>query len=78
MKKLRTVISVIAMVVFGIVGFFIGATMNEAMCGAVLFSMIAGIACIVYTTHRQTHTESEHRKMYMPRRERNVKKNPQS
>ena len=31
-----------------IAGFFIGATLDEAMGGAILFSMIAGIACIVY------------------------------
>lgn len=49
MKKFRTVIAVIAMVVSGIIGFFIGATINEMMNGAILFSMIAGIACIVYT-----------------------------
>ncbi len=49
MGKFRTVISIITMVIAGIVGFFIGAAMNEAMGGAVLFSMIAGTACIVYT-----------------------------
>ena len=49
MKKFRTVISLIIMVIAGIVGFFIGASINEAMCGAILFSMIAGIACIIYT-----------------------------
>lgn len=49
MKKFRTVISIITMVISGIVGFFVGAAMNEAMSGAILFSMIAGIACIVYT-----------------------------
>ena len=48
MKKFRTVMSVITMIIAGIVGFFIGATMNEAMNGAILFSMIAGFACIVY------------------------------
>jgi CHASE2 domain-containing sensor protein len=48
MKKFRTVISLIIMVIAGIVGFFIGASINDAMCGAILFSMISGIACIVY------------------------------
>ena len=37
------------MVIAGIVGFFVGASVNEAMTGAVLFSMISGIACIIYT-----------------------------
>ncbi len=49
MKKFRTVISVITMVIAGIVGFFLGAAMDEAMGGAILFSMIDGIACIIYT-----------------------------
>ncbi|WP_343256429.1 hypothetical protein [Ligaoa zhengdingensis] len=49
MKKFRTVVSIITMVIAGVIGFFIGATMNEAMSGAILFSMIAGIACLVFT-----------------------------
>ncbi|MBC8545912.1 hypothetical protein H8711_03025 [Clostridiaceae bacterium NSJ-31] len=49
MKKFRTVVSIITMVIAGVIGFFIGATMNEAMSGAILFSMIAGIACVVFT-----------------------------
>ena len=48
MKKFRTAVSVIIMVIAGIVGFFVGASVNEAMTGAVLFSMISGIACIIY------------------------------
>ncbi len=53
MKKLRTVVSVIIMVIAGIVGFFIGASMNETLSGAILFSMIAGIACVIYTIDNQ-------------------------
>ena len=48
MKKFRTVISVITMVIAGIVGFFLGAAMDEAMGGAILFSMVAGFACVVH------------------------------
>lgn len=48
MNKFRTAISIIIMVIAGVVGFFIGATLDEALSGAILFSMIAGIACIVY------------------------------
>ena len=47
-KKYRTVACVIIMVIAAIAGFFIGATLDEIMGGAILFSMIAGIACIVY------------------------------
>ena len=48
MKKYRTVSCVIIMAIAAIAGFFIGSTLDEAMGGAILFSMIAGIACIVY------------------------------
>lgn len=51
MKKFKTVLAVIIMVIAGIVGFFIGATLDEAMGGAILFSMITGIACIIYTIY---------------------------
>ncbi len=40
--------SVIAMAVAGIIGFFVGAALGNAFGGAILFSMIAGIACVVY------------------------------
>lgn len=53
MKKFKTVLAVIIMVIAGIVGFFIGATLDEAMDGAILFSMITGIACIIYTIDNQ-------------------------
>ena len=49
MKTFRMVVSVIIMVLAGFVGFFVGASVNEAMGGAILFSMIAGIVCVVYT-----------------------------
>lgn len=48
MKKFRTVACVIIMAIAAITGFFIGAALNEAMGGAILFSLIVGIACIVY------------------------------
>ena len=49
-KKLRTVASILIMVLAGIVGLFVGASLQEdGLGGALLFSMIAGIACIVYT-----------------------------
>lgn len=50
MNEFRTVVSVILMVITGIVGFFVGgAVFDEALNGAILFSMITGIACIIYT-----------------------------
>ena len=43
MKKCIIIVSVIAMIIAEI-----GATMNNAIGGAILFSMIAGIVCIIY------------------------------
>lgn len=43
MKNFRTAVSVLLMVLAGLAGFFVGAAMNDAMGGAVLFSMIAGM-----------------------------------
>lgn len=48
MKKFRTVASAIVMAVAGIVGFFVGMAVQDGLGGAILFSMIAGIACIIY------------------------------
>lgn len=48
MKKFRTTAAVIIMAVAAIAGFFIGTLLNAPVSGAILFSMIAGIACIVY------------------------------
>lgn len=49
MNKFRTVVSVIVMVIAAIVGFFIGASQSDALGGAILFALIAGFACVIYT-----------------------------
>ena len=36
------------MALAGFVGFFVGASVNDSMSGAILFSMIAGIVCVIY------------------------------
>ena len=48
MKKFRAVASAIVMVVAGIIGFLVGVAVQDGLGGAILFSMIAGIACIIY------------------------------
>ena len=48
MRKFRTVMSVIVMVLAGIIGFFAGAALGDSFGGAMLFSLIAGIACVIY------------------------------
>ena len=49
MKKTRTEAAVAAMILAGAAGYFVGAALGEGLLGAILFSLIAGIACIVYT-----------------------------
>jgi len=49
MKKFRTICSIIIMILAGIVGFFVGSSLDNSFEGAILFSVIAGIACIIYT-----------------------------
>lgn len=49
MSKFRTVVAVILMLLAAAVGFFAGAAMNNCFGGAILFALIAGLACVVYT-----------------------------
>lgn len=48
MKKFRTIGCVIIMCISAIIGLFVGSAFNNEMNGAILFSLISGIACIVY------------------------------
>lgn len=54
MKKIRTTVSVIIMILVGIAGFFAGSAVTDGMGGAILFSMIAGIGCIVYAADNRS------------------------
>lgn len=54
MKKFRTTVSVIIMILAGIAGFFTGSAVLDGMGGAILFSMIAGIGCIVYAADNRS------------------------
>lgn len=49
MNKSRTVVSLIIMVISAFAGFLVGAFLNDAVGGAILFAIISGIACIIYT-----------------------------
>lgn len=48
MKKLRTAGTVIIMAFAAAVGTFAGAALGDAVGGAILFALIAGIGCVVY------------------------------
>lgn len=49
MKKLRTVVAVIIMLICGFMGLFLGALLNDPMGGVILGVLVSGIACIIYT-----------------------------
>ena len=48
MRKFKAVDAVCIMVLAGIVGFFMGAFLGNSMGGAILFSIVAGFACVVH------------------------------
>ena len=48
MRKFKAVDAVCIMVLAGIVGFFMGDFLDNSMGGAILFSMVAGFACVVH------------------------------
>ena len=47
MVIIRTMISIVLIIIAALIGFFFGAGMNEAMGGAILLSMITGFACTI-------------------------------
>lgn len=49
---MRTVTSIIIMVVASIAGMFFGAAMNNAIGGMILFAVISGIACIIHSLNK--------------------------
>ena len=49
MNTFRTKVSVVIMIIAGIIGLFAGSALNEGLGGSILFSLIAGLACIIYT-----------------------------
>ncbi|WP_334100939.1 hypothetical protein [Anaerotignum faecicola] len=53
MRLFRMIVSIFVMLIAGLIGFFVGIRIDEAMGGAVLFSAIAGIACVIYTIENQ-------------------------
>lgn len=59
MDKLKIAGPVIIMVIAGIIGFYIGALVNDMFGGAVLFSLISGIACIIYAIYDQENTDKK-------------------
>ena len=44
---MRTLISLVIIIIASVIGFAIGAGVNEAMCCSTLFSEIAGFGCTI-------------------------------
>lgn len=49
---MRTVASIIIMVMASIAGMFFGAAMNNTIGGMTLFVLISGIACIIHSLNK--------------------------
>ena len=46
---LKTIASVIIMIISSVVGLFLGAILNNVIGGMILLALVSGIACIIYT-----------------------------
>lgn len=46
-------VAVIIMILYGVAGLFLGATLNNAIGGGILGVLISGIACIIYVLDNQ-------------------------
>ena len=53
MRKFRTVVSVIIMILCAVAGFFLRAFLNNAIGGCILGILISGIACTIYVLDNQ-------------------------
>ncbi|MDY6314351.1 MAG: hypothetical protein SPL89_04150 [Clostridia bacterium] len=52
----KTAAAVIIMIIAGI----IGTIYDDSMDGAILFSLIAGIACVIYTVDNKVYKKQKH------------------
>ena len=55
MKKFRTIVSVIIMILCGCIGLYIGGAFHNAIDGAILGVLFSGIACIIYVLDNQSN-----------------------
>ena len=50
---IKTIASVIIMIIVSAAGLFLGALLNNAIGGMILVALVSGIACIIYTLEKQ-------------------------
>ena len=56
-NELRTIVSVIIMILCGSVGLYFGGALNNAIGGCILGVLISGIACIIYVLDNQNNEQ---------------------
>ena len=57
MKKFRTIVSVIIIILCGSVGLYFGGALNNTIGGCILGVLISGIACIIYVLDNQNNEQ---------------------
>ena len=50
---MNAILAVVIMAVMAFLGILAGAFLNDPMGGAILFALISGIGCIIYTIHKK-------------------------
>ena len=53
LSVIKTIASVIIMIIVSAAGLFLGALLNNAIGGMILVALVSGIACIIYTLEKQ-------------------------
>ena len=53
----KTIGSLMVMIIAAILGFFLGIPLGSGIGGAILLSLIAGIACIVYAIEKASKSK---------------------
>lgn len=55
MKKVKTIVSVMIMILCGCIGLYLGGAFRNAIGGAILGVLLSGIACIIYVLDNQNN-----------------------
>lgn len=45
---MRTILSLVIIVIAAVIGFFLGSGMNESTAFATLFAVVAGFGCVIH------------------------------
>lgn len=53
---MRTIISTLIVIAAAVLGFFMGAGMDQALSGAAVFAVVAGFACTIQAIESQKNS----------------------